>query len=270
MKKLKIGIVGCGAIGTSLALLLKKNYNAALTIAALCDKNGDKALALQKKCKSAKAVNLEKLIQDCDVVVEAASAADALDIASKSLMKKKDVVIMSVGGVLGHEKKLFDLARKKGARLFFPSGAICGIDGVKALALSTINSIMLKTYKPPQALEGALFLQKSGITLAGLEKERVVFDGPASEAVKAFPQNINVVALLSLAAQGQVEPRVQIIADPAAVRNIHVIEVVSPAATLGIRCENVPSVDNPKTSFLAILSAVKTIAGMTDVVRLGN
>jgi aspartate dehydrogenase len=269
-KKLKVGIVGCGAIGTSLSLALKKDYGDAVTLVALCDKNDARTAALQKKCGSARVSSLERLIRLSDLVVEAASASAVFDIASKALAGKKDVLIMSVGGVLGREKKLFGLAKKNGCRIYFPSGAICGIDGIKALALLKIDSITLKTFKPPGALEGAVYLREKGISLSGLCKPRVIFDGPAGEAVKAFPQNINVVALLRLAAGGQVEPRVQIVAVPGAGRNIHEIEVVSPAARITLRCENTPSPDNPKTSLLAILSALKTIAGMTDVVRIGG
>lgn len=269
-KKLKIGIVGCGAMGSSLALMLKKKFSSRITVVALCDKNSDKALLLKNKLKAPRVLSLERLVQVSDVVVETASAQAAFGVAAKALSKKKDVLVMSVGGVLGREKKLFDLAKKNRARIFFPSGAISGIDGVRALALAGIDAITLKTFKPPQALEGALYLMKKGIVLTGLRQNLVVFDGTAAEAVKAFPQNINVVALLSLAAEGQAVPRVQIIAVPGAARNIHEIEVVSRAAVLRVRCENVPSPDNPKTSFLAILSAARTLAGIADEVRIGN
>ncbi len=269
-KKLRVGIVGCGAIGSTLGLMVKERFPARMAVAALCDIVPEKARALRKKLPGAKVCSLPGLIRESDIVIEAAGAGVSFDIARRSLAEKKDVVVMSVAGVLGREKKLFALARKNRAGIYFPSGAICGIDGIKALALSGVASMTLKTFKPPRALEGAPYLLERGISVAGLKKDRVVFDGPARRAVKAFPQNINVVALLSLAAEGQAEPRVQIIASPKLKRNVHEISVVSRAAVLRIRCENVPSPGNPKTSYLAILSAARTLAGIVDVVRLGN
>jgi aspartate dehydrogenase len=269
-KKLKIGIVGCGAIGTSLAMIAQKRFKARVDVAAICDRDQARALRLHKRLPSARVLSLGRLIASCDLVIEAASAASSFDIAKKALQKKRDVLLMSVGGVLGKEKKLFRIARENKKNIYFPSGAICGLDGVKALALAGIDEIILRTYKPPEALKGADYIVKKGIDVDDIRTEKLVFQGDARAATKAFPQNINVVALLSLAARGQVVPFVQIFVSPRLKRNVHVIEVKSRAARVEIRCENVPSEDNPKTSKLAILSALTTLDGICDVVRIGS
>jgi aspartate dehydrogenase len=269
-KKLKIGIVGCGAIGTSLSLLVAGRFKNIAEVVALHDLDEFRANNLCKKLKNCKVVSLSGLILRSDLVVEAAGAKVSFDIAKSALSGRKDVLVMSIGGVLGKESKLFEIARKYNAKIYFPSGAICGIDGIKALALAGIDRITLKTLKPPAALKGADYVIKNKIDLDSIKGEKVIFRGSAYEAVKAFPQNINVVALLSLAAEGQVVPEVVIVASPGLKRNIHIIEVESKAARLEIKCENVPSPQNPKTSYLAILSAVRTIAGICDVVRTGT
>lgn len=269
MKKKKIGIVGCGAIGTNLATILHERFSKDFCLAALCDMEEGKAHALMRRIGEGKVLALKELIRASDLVVEAASAQVSFGVAQKALTAKKDVLIMSIGGVLGREKELFSLARKNNATVYFPSGAICGLDGIRALALAGLTSITLRTYKPPRALEGADYIKEHKIVLADIREETVIFRGTAFEAVRAFPQNINVVALLTLAAQGQVVPQVEILASPKLSKNVHVIDVRSEAADLQIRCENVPSPQNPKTSYLAILSAAATIAGMKDVVRIG-
>jgi len=268
-KKLKIGIVGCGAIGSTLAVLLQKKFAKNIKIVALCDIDMKRARLLAGKVKEADAVSLEKLIKASDLVVESASAKVSFEIAQKALYAGKEVLVMSVGGILGKEKRLFDLAEKKKTKIFFPSGAVCGLDGIRALSLSKIKKITLTTMKPPQGLKGASYLLKHNISLDGITGDKVVFQGSAMEAVRAFPQNINVVAVLSLAAKGQVTPRVKIVASRSLKRNVHIIEVDSDAAHLKINCENVPSPDNPRTSYLAILSALAVIAGILDPVKIG-
>jgi len=269
MKNLKLGIVGCGAIGTSLDLLIDKRLSNAKVI-SLCDIDSVKSLALKKKLGAGKVCSLQQVIKTSDLVVEASSAKVSFEIARQVLLGRKDVLIMSIGGVLGREKELFDKAKKNKARIYFPSGAICGLDGLKALIPAGIDEITLRTMKPPRALEGADYIVKNKIDLSRIKKDKVIFSGDAYAAVKAFPQNINVVALLSIAACGQVVPKVEIIASPGLKRNIHTIDVRSKAARLLIRCENVPSPDNPKTSYLAVLSAFLVISGISDVVSIGS
>lgn len=266
---MKIGIVGCGAIGTALALMVRKNFSKIFEISALCDCDDLKARRLGEKLKSVRICCLDDLIMVSDLVVEAASAKASFDVARRSLMRGKDVLIMSVGGVLGKEKALFGMARKYKSKIYFPSGAICGLDAIASLSLAGFDEIILKTFKPPVALQGADYIIEKGIDLSKIKKETIIFEGSAREAVKAFPQNINIVALLSIAARGKIVPKVKIAVVPGLKRNVHHIEVKSKAAHLEIKCENVPSPDNPKTSYLAILSAMATIRGIADVFHIG-
>ncbi len=270
IQKLKIGIIGCGAIGSNLAVILKDQYADRVVLAAFCDLEETRARALRQRVKSGVATTLAGAIAKSDLVVEAASGQVSYDIASRALAKGKDVLVMSIGGILGREKKLFQIASRQKARLLFPSGAIAGIDGIKAMSVAGIRSVVLKTSKPPRGLAGASYVVENHIALDGLTAPKRIFEGVATDAVKSFPQNINVVALLSLATAGQPVPRVEIWADPGIRRNIHEISVIGEAGDLLIRCENLPSPENPKTSYLAILSAARVIADVCQAVRIGN
>ena len=86
-----------------------------------------------------------------------------------------------------------------------------------------------------------------------------VFEGTAKEAVSLFPANINVAALLSLSGIGSERTNVKIVADPDTDKNSHHIEAAGKFGKMTFTIENFPDSDNPKTSRLAILSAIETL-----------
>lgn len=270
-KKLKIGIAGCGAIGSSLAKAVTFDLSDKAELASLYDSEIEKAynLASKLKCKAA-ALNLEELISRSELVIEAAKAPAAFDIAKKALSSSRDIMIMSVGGVMEHYQELKVLAQEKRARIFIPSGAICGIDGLKALSLGRIKSVILTTRKPPKGFVGVPYLLKKKIRLENIDKDTLIFEGNALQAVKAFPQNINVAAILSIAGIGAEDTIVRIVASPALTRNTHEIEIESEAGKITTRTENVIHPENPKTSYLAVLSAIAVLKQILEPVRIGT
>lgn len=272
MKRLRIGIVGCGAIGSSLAKAVRKDFSKVAAVAALCDTDGQKAKLLAKSVfrDTALVVGLEQLISRSDLVIEAASAKASWNIARQALNKGKNILIMSVGGIVGRYTQLTRLAYLHNAKVYIPSGAICGIDALKAAKSGKVRSVSLTTRKHPKSFLNVAYVQKKGIKLDKIIKDTVLFSGPAQEAVKFFPQNINVAAVLSLAGIGPGKTKVTIIADPTAKRNIHEIKIVSDAGEIITRTENVLHPENPKTSFLAVLSALATLRQIVQPVRIGT
>ncbi len=111
---------------------------------------------------------------------------------------------------------------------------------------------------------------RKNIDLDSIKKEKVIFEGTADKAVKAFPKNINVSAVLSLAGVGAKRTKVRIICSPGSRRNIHEIEAKGEFGRISVKTENVPSPDNPKTSYLTALSAIATVKGIIDGVRIGT
>jgi aspartate dehydrogenase len=95
-----------------------------------------------------------------------------------------------------------------------------------------------------------------------------VFRGPASEALRQYPRNINVSAALALATG--MEPQVEIWADPAVRSNQHEIEAQGEFGRVAITTDNVPSPDNPATSYLAALSVLTLLSDLADPVRVGT
>jgi aspartate dehydrogenase len=270
-KKLKIGIVGCGAIGSSLAKAIVSGFSKEGELVSLYDIDIEKAYNLSIKFnKKLAALNLEDLINKADLVIEATKADAAFDIVKKVLSLSKDIMIMSVGGIIQHYQELKVLTEEKKARIFIPSGAICGIDGLKAASLGKINKVILTTRKPPRAFLGAPYVLKKKIRLDNIDKDTVLFEGNASQAIKAFPQNINVAATLSMAGIGPEATIVRIVASPTISRNIHEIEIESDAGKIITRTENVVHPDNPKTSYLAVLSAQATLKQILEPIKIGT
>ncbi len=270
--KLKIGIVGCGAIGTSMARAIVSDFAQQTKLAAVYDVDSSKAreLAARVKAKRVICACLESVIKKSDLVIEAAEAKSSFRITKKALEKGRDVIVLSVGGVVEHVAQLRTLARKKHARVYVPSGAACGVDGLKGSSQGKIKRVTLTTYKSPKSLSGVEYVEKKGIKLNKLTKDTVLFSGSARRAVKLFPKNINVAATLSIAGIGLDKTKVRIIASPAVTRNIHQVQVESSAGKIVTRVENVLHPENPKTSFLAVLAAIVTLRQVLDPVKIGT
>jgi aspartate dehydrogenase len=190
------------------------------------------------------------------LLVEASGLAAVPEIAGAALAEKKDLMIMSVGALI-EDLEWFERFRKKNCRLHFPSGAVAGLDALKAAAAGGgLKKVVLTTRKPPAGLAGAPFFKRRKLEPATLTVATKIFSGSARQAIRLFPANVNVAAAVSLAGLGPDRTKVEIIADPAAVRNSHTLSAEGAFGSFRAITENVPSPTNPKTSWLAVLSAL--------------
>lgn len=81
---------------------------------------------------------------------------------------------------------------------------------------------------------------------------------------------MNVAAALSLAGVGPEKTRVRIVVDPEIQNNIHEVSVKGDFGELTVPTRNVVSLINPKTSMLAILSAIATLKKITKGFQIGT
>ena len=266
----RVGLVGCGTIGTRLAVALQRHFSKRARITALHDSHPAHARALQRRLHPRPPiVSLPQLIRTSQLVIEAASVEAASRVIGQALRARRDVFVMSVG-VLLRDRDWVRLARQAGRRVYIPSGALAGLDGVKAMAVGRIRRVQLTTRKPPRALADAPFVRRQGLRLARLKRPVVLFEGSPRQVVRAFPQNTNVAAALALAAgPAGTRARIRVVADPALRRNVHEIEVEGDCGSIRCRIESRPSA-NPKTSELAVLSAVATLKRIFEPVALGT
>ena len=258
----RIGLLGCGAIGTEIALAIDSGkIPAQLTHIYDFSKTVSTTLANKLQNKPQITDNVSLLAAaSVDLIVEAASQDAVRDNALSILQNRKDLMIMSVGALLDESifEIILDGCRDFNKHVYLPSGAIIGLDGMRS-AKDEIESAVLVTTKNPKALKGAKFFEISKIDLDTIKKATTIYEGSAQEAVKLFPANINVAAILSLAGIGGKKTRVKIIADPSTHKNIHEIQAEGKFGRFSIKVENVPSPSNPKTSRLAILSAIECL-----------
>ncbi len=253
----KIGIIGCGAIGTGIAEFIDTRLKKKARIVALCDIDSKKVKELSKKITPRPSItNIDGLIKKSDLIIEAAGVNVSKGVVNKVILRRKDALIMSTGGLLTLTPTLLKNARSKGSNIHIPSGAVCGLDGVKSAGIGKIRKVTLTTRKPPKGLKGAPYLKKKKINIDKIKKETVIYNGTALDAIKHFPKNINVAATLSLSGIGPRHTKVRIITSPKYTKNSHEIEVEGEFGKLITRTENVPSKKNPKTSQLAIFSAL--------------
>jgi len=254
---MNLGIIGCGAIGTDVAKAADKMKD--IQKIYLYD---IKKKASDKLCKSLRKAEIKPVkdfLNDVEVVFEAASQKAVIEYAENILLAGKDLVIMSVGSLFNDKirQNLEEIAKEKRCKIYLPSGAVCGIDGVLSGSIDLIDEVTLVTTKPPASL---------GKTM---DKRAVVFKGNARDAVEKFPMNINVAASLSLAGIGFDKTKVEIVVDPVATRINHKILAHGKFGRLRAEVENMPNPNNPKSSYMASLSAIATLKRIINPIQIG-
>ncbi|MBM3896986.1 MAG: aspartate dehydrogenase [Thaumarchaeota archaeon] len=261
---IRLGIIGCGAIGTSIATAVDRGEVKNCELAAVFDvdvKQINKFLSkLSSKPKIASAFE-DFLKIDSDLIAECASQKALKQYAEKILKSGRDMLVMSEGAFLDDDfnKRVLKVVSETGRKIHLPSGAIGGLDVMKAAARSGLKNVRLVTRKPPDSLGG-----KDG-------RIRTVFEGSAEEAVKLLPANINIAATLSLAGIGGKKTKVKVISDPRIKLIIHRLEVSGGFGRMALALYNVPHPDNPKTSALAVYSAIVTLQQLCSPdVRIGT
>lgn len=264
----KIGIAGLGAVGLNVARRLEQGIPG-LTLTAVAVRDHDKARRnLPGAGQRIPIVAAEALGETCDIVIECLPAQLFRGVALSVIERGKIFMPLSVGQLL-ENWDLVELAKQKGARILAPTGALLGLDAVRAAAEGTIHSVTMITRKPPGGLDGAPYLVARGISLKDLKEPTKIFDGSAREGARGFPANVNVAAALSLAGIGPDKTRLEIWADPQLSRNTHRIEVDADTARFSMAIEGIPS-ENPRTGRIVPLSVIAALRGLVAEIKVGT
>jgi aspartate dehydrogenase len=241
----KVGLIGCGAIGTVLAEAIARKIVVCDELVVF-DVDVTKAEKLKEAIKFPVKIvaNVDELLASNPIiVVEAASQQAVRDYCQRILSANIDFIVMSTGALL-------DL-NIQNHRLHFPSGAIGGLDALSPAALAGIDEVTLTTRKNPKAL---------GKTNT---QEIIIYEGYAEEAAKQFPREMNVAATLALTVK-PAKVKVQVVSDPTVKRNTHEIQVKWRYGEMTMRFANDPHPDNPHTSALAAWSAINLLRSQLE------
>ncbi len=275
----EIAIIGCGAIGSELAQNIDNKIIPNCSLSIIFDIDQKKLKNIYEKLQNKPLVfsNFIEFIESphfkkIDLVVESASITAASNYVLDILRKGKDLMIMSIGVFSDYDfyKEVIQFLKVKSNNIFLPSGAIGGIDIIRSIK-NHIESITLITTKNNKSLKGAPFFLNNKINIDEINKKQIIFDGNADDAIKQFPSNVNVSALISLAGIGFKRTNVKVIVDPNEYDNVHEINVKWKFGEFTIKVINKPSVENPKTSYLAILSATECLRSIcTPDLKIGS
>ena len=268
---IQVGIIGCGTIGSALAEVIEKRFCDFACLAYVSDINSAQILKLRKEIKSARfrTVSTSELIKKSDFIIETASVKAVQEVVPKVLAHGKDILTLSVGGILKISNLKQLLAKSRG-HVFIPSGGIAGIDAVLAAKAGRIKSVRITTKKPLKSLQNAPYFVKNSIRFKKITQPTLIFKGDALEAIQNFPENVNVAATLSLAGIGPRRTKVRIFTSPSYRYNMHEIEIEGGFGKIVTQVTNLPSQKNPKTSALAIGSAIAVLEKIFSRIKIGT
>lgn len=272
--RLRIGIIGCGTIGGYVldAVMAGKIENS--EIAMVCGRSNHSKGAAKVKGYGLKWVTDYRMLLKADInlVVEAASH-EALEETGVQILKAGiDLIPASIGSLVSERlyEDLKQAAREGKSIMHIPSGGIGGLDAIQAAIHAGVEEISMTSRKPPVAWKGIPYVEQMELDLEHMDEPTVLYEGPARDCVKKFPQNINIAAALSLAGLGFDTTHIRIVADPTVVHNTHEIHCRGDAGRFTIILENVPVPENPKTTYMACLSVLATIKNLRSCCRVGT
>ncbi len=171
-----------------------------------------------------------------------------------------DVLTVSLGALADRkiEQSLHDAALRGGARLQILSGAIGGLDALRAAAAGTMTEVSYTGRKPPNGWRGSP--AEAVIDLDAIATPTTHFSGTARDAALRYPKNANVAAAVAFAGIGLDDTHVQLIADPTVTENIHEVAATGDFGTFHFTIAGRGLPENPRSSSLAAMSIVAALA----------
>ena len=213
---------------------------------------------------------LAALPDAADIVVECLPPAVFNSLAEPLLKQSEKIFVVASVGQLLMTDGFLDRARDASLRILAPSGAIAGLDGLRAAKEIGIDAVILQTRKPPHSFGEYVDTDVGAVATATIKKPLRIFTGNARQSIAVFPKNINVAATVALAGIGADETSVEIWADPGIVSNIHELTVRSQGGTVKVLLQNLPDEKNPKSSAITAYSMIAALRRLDGFLSVGS
>jgi aspartate dehydrogenase len=271
---MRVALLGGGTIARLVLEHMRREGIPGVEIAAIAGRQGStRAAALAREFAVPLVLGREALLALRPAAVVEAASHDAVREHLVDLLEAGiSVVVLSAGALADDElrRRAEQAAGRSRALFYVPSGGIGGLDALKTACLGGVDEASIQVAKPPDAWKGIPYVESRGVLLERISAPLTLFEGPAREGVPHFPQNVNIAAVLALAGIGMDRTRLKVVADPALTFNTHTIRVAGRCGRFTLVLENVPSPDNPKTSWLACYSALAALRSLGSPVRYGT
>ena len=261
---LQVTLIGWGAIARSIFQRLSQDTRVRISHVVVREsKVADTQVQLGHAAIACAAVPA-----DAQLVLECASHTALTDHVLPALQRGVTCGVLSVGALseVGLPERLEDAARQGHAQVHLLAGAIGGIDAIAAARTAGLTQVTYTGRKPPTGWRGSPAEQV--VNLDQLTEPAVILEASAREAARLYPKNANVAATISLAGLGLDDTRVRLIADPNVSENIHEIHVQGTFGEMHLTMCGKPLPDNPKTSALTVLSAVRFLQNQTAPITI--
>lgn len=267
---MKIGIAGMGAVGLNIAMCLDRGELSGFELTGFCARSAERGAEFNAHLTTpVPNYDMMQIADHCDIVLECLPPQLFEAIAGPVIDAGKTLVALSASQLLGCND-LIERAKETGARIVIPSGAMLGIDALKAVAVGTINSVTIKTSKPVAGLINAPYMSKVDVDLAAIKEPYRLMAGSVMDIAKEFPANVNVAAAVSLAGIGPERTQMEIWADPSLSHNLHMVTVQSDSSDYSVTIQNRPSEENPATGRITAQSVIALLRQMTSTVVVGT
>ncbi|HTK00055.1 MAG TPA: aspartate dehydrogenase [Bordetella sp.] len=256
---LKIGLIGCGAIGKQVLRLLAHEAGDVEVCGILVRPDG-KTAAQPPDLGVPLYTDLDDLLRARPTMVVECAGHGAVDAYGERVLSMNcDLTLVSVGALANADRyaRLQAAAVASGRHIFIPAGAVGGLDVLQAAKAAGLDAVHYRSRKPPVAWRGSP--AERAVDLNSLSEAVTFYRGNARQAAADFPKNANVAATIALSTLGMDDTRVELIADPNADGNYHEIEAAGAAGTIHIRIKALTSPHNPSTSLITAYSVVHAI-----------
>ena len=260
----ELTLIGYGAIGRAVHQRLNALAGVRITHIVV---SPARVQALQDELGTGVVVT-DRVPESTPLVLECAGHSALLAHVLPALRRSVECAVLSVGALSepGLPEQLEEAARAGATQLHLLAGAIGGIDAIAAARQAGIDELVYTGRKPPAGWRGSPAEQV--VDLDKLQEATVILQASAREAARLYPKNANVAATLSLAGIGLDRTQVRLIADPTVSENIHEYEVRGAFGEMRVSMRGKPLAENPKTSALTVLSALRFLHNRVAPVTL--